>query len=335
MTITVEEQLLDLIGKYQKRKSLFKHVHTRPRAHTSDASKPEILGVRLRTLAHDTFFVQEVCNGKLFKLSEWLAWSIEAENTVALATGVRSLLEHVAVWNQVNHSLAGCLDRLENQSSSNKIDESLSRAEKLVKRAYYGSGGSNLKPLHVNDSLKLLNKSVNSQATVLYDFLCNFVHPNYGSNQLVSSGELGQGVVSVDASPIELQRFPNKCYLIAIACFDFFLREEHRLVTNLSILSDYAQRCDSPRAKIRKVFTVRAASPEGDGRTPETAFTFPKALTHLEEVRMVHQYLESRGIHLGEDGTIKELASITPLKECWHTPQGKIFFNYRHKPTIL
>ncbi len=204
-----------------------------------------------------------------------------------------------------------------------------------MERAYYGSGKGNLKPLHVNDSLKLLNKSVNGQATVLYDFLCNFVHPNYGSNQLVSSGELGQGIVSVDASPIEIQRFPNKCYLIAIACFDFFLGEEPRLVKALLILSDYAQRSESPRAKIRNVFTVRAASPEGDGRRPETAFTFPKARTQVDEIRMVHEYLDSRGIHLREDDTIKEIVSITPLKECWHTPQGKIFFNYRHKPTIL
>ncbi len=103
---------------------------------------------------------------------------------------------------------------------------------------------------------------------------------------------------------------------------------------NLRRLMDYAERCTSTGAKIQNVFTVKLASPKGDGKTLETAFTFPKARTHLEEAEMVHQYLESKGIFPRKDGTIQNLVSLKPLREYWDTPQGKIFFTYRHRPII-
>src|SRR5947209_5457716 len=48
------------------------------------------------------------------------------------------------------------------------------------------------KRFHVNDFIRSLQKRVADIADT-YDYLCDFVHPNYGSNLLVSTGTLGYG----------------------------------------------------------------------------------------------------------------------------------------------
>jgi hypothetical protein len=68
---------------------------------------------------------------------------------------------------------------------------------------FYGQSpqrpGDHIKQFHINDFREALRKDYPDEASV-YDTLCDFVHPNYGSNHLVSSGTLGTGTLDRPAS---------------------------------------------------------------------------------------------------------------------------------------
>jgi hypothetical protein len=73
----------------------------------------------------------------------------------------------------------------------------ISRYRETVHRLYYNEKAS----IHVNNMIDALTKHYAS-AKRDYDELCEFVHPNYGSNKLVSSGELGSGQIRSHAAEL-------------------------------------------------------------------------------------------------------------------------------------
>jgi hypothetical protein len=83
--------------------------------------------------------------------------------------------------------------KLIGQTSEEKIAEICDSTRDAIGRLFYGSSGEgNPKRVHVNDFLRSLEKLIPDIRPV-YDYLCDFVHPNYGSNLLVSTGTLGRG----------------------------------------------------------------------------------------------------------------------------------------------
>lgn len=157
----------------------------------------KLIAKDLFDIADQSFFLFQVIEWKIDYLAEGLLQAIESKNPLSLANNARGLVEHIA-------SLAGVgsqIDRLENslrgQQSEKAIKEVIGRAKDYLQRAYYGrsptaSEKQEPKSIHINDSLKVFSKEVKNIQEI-YDFLCEYVHPNYGSNLLVSTGTLASG----------------------------------------------------------------------------------------------------------------------------------------------
>jgi len=156
-----------------------------------------------------------------------------------------------------------------------------------------------------------------------YDFLCEYVHPNYGSNILVSTGQLGKGRLnpSPEFHKDTIDRICRYCSLTML-----FLRDQAVSISaNLMHLKDLVDRCLRKEAKISNVFTRRSAIPEGNGESKETAFFFPKARAPAEAIELSYRYLEESGIELVGD---RKNAGISEgfIYDVYPTSRGRIWF---------
>ena len=163
-------------------------------------NKPlNVVSERLYNIADGFFFIAEIFRYKFYLLAKSIIHAIETENPLSLANNTRSLLEQVAVVMYCTSSVVKMLDDLKNQGSIKKIDAILNKAEVILHRTYSGQGSKideskENEAIHVNTAIKSLSKEL-SDALDVYNYLCEFVHPNYGNNLLVSSGKLGEGKI--------------------------------------------------------------------------------------------------------------------------------------------
>ena len=130
----------------------------------------------------------------------------------------------------------------------------------------------------------------------VYNELCEFVHPNHGSNALVSSGTLGEGILSLPMSfYISEMTFARvaveKC---SILYFDYQISASKHLIS----LDSRIQIASRQNAKATQIFSEKS-SHDGDGKTKETAIFFKKARTHFEAMELVYSYLAKGGISVG------------------------------------
>lgn len=285
---------------------------------------------RYSRLLEQSLFVVLVCRRKIDAILKLLEYSIDTKNSIALAQGARSLLEHVAVQAEVSKSLHSLEDNLNGQTDSVKIHDAILKAEKFIHRAYNGKSPKveNKKEnqaLHVNDCIKTLKIEL-SDIGDNYDYLCEYVHPNYGSNRLVSCSEHKLVIKPIvgDLDTDETRKMMETVITLIEASegIDF---KEHKVLARLSV---YAQRFLQSKSKITNVFSVRKVKPEGDGKSKETAYFFPVVRDVPESIQLFLTYLKNRkirviGHHVNafEDGLIYEI---------YETKIGNIWFKVDH-----
>ena len=99
------------------------------------------------------------------------------------------------------HRLSGVHDDLAKRT--NTLTDAIKRQREFVYKLYYGESPKKLQSkvaqFHVDDFRKILRKDYAEEGAV-YEQLCEYVHPNYGSNLLVSSGVLGAGQLNRPAA---------------------------------------------------------------------------------------------------------------------------------------
>ena len=165
----------------------------------------------------------------------------------------------------------------------------------------------------------------------MYKFMCDFVHPNFGSNLLISSGQLGEGIID---PPLNEKIKIIKQILIYIDCLLDFLSEQHYRYANIGIiLEDYIEKTTLENATITNIFHIESAHKliSGNGSNKETAISFPKARTHTECMLLLYEYLRNQGIEVIPDdkGMIKY--SDYDFQEgfvydIFNTKKGKLWF---------
>jgi hypothetical protein len=283
---------------------------------------------RLFKLSRDGFFLVQVCEWKITYIAEALLHSIETRNHLSLANNSRALIEHVAALVFILEALKSLRESLAGQGSETKIKEAISKTEMVLHRAYYGTSpkGKNkteAAPHIESECLAAFEKHV-KDIREAYDFLCEYVHPNYGSNMLVSTGQLGRGRLnpSPEFHKDTIDRICRYCSLTML-----FLRDQAVSISgNLVHLKDLVDRCLSNKGgKISSVFTLKSAIPEGNGESKETAFFFPKARTPAEAIELTYRYLEESGIKLVGD---RQNAGICEgfIYDVYPTSRGRIWF---------
>lgn len=255
---------------------------------------------RLFKITRDALFLIQVCEWKITFVAKAISHAIDTHNPLSLANNTRALIEHVAALVFILAALGKLRKSLAGQGIEKKINESLASTESILRRAYYGTSPkakhtTEAAPHIESECLAAFEKHVPDIREV-YDFLCEYVHPNHGSNLLVSTGQLGFGRLN---PPLEfhkdtIDRICRYCSLTMM-----FLRDQAVSISgNLVYLKDLVDRCFSTRAKITNVFTMKAAFPEGDGLSKETAYFFPKARTSLEAMDLTNQFFKESGIEV-------------------------------------
>lgn len=285
------------------------------------------LARRLIRYAYDAFFMQQVCSWKVFHIVRALLNATETENPVSLAGNTRALIEHLASYAHVAKSMENLAGGMEGQGSSAKIGEALDRAEVTLKRSYYGTSPHREKPKdeqahHINDCLIALQEDVEDIGEV-YGYLCEYVHPNYGSNQLVANGELGCGDLEPD--PGQLTATVDRMCGYAVLTLDLLIELESRSALICLKIKDLSERCLQPRSAIGNVFGKRPLKPAGDGMSQQTAYYFPKARTAMEAITMTYEFLQAEGIEING---AKELGGIEDgwIFDVFPTSRGNLWF---------
>lgn len=281
---------------------------------------------RLFAVIDKGFFLVQVCEWKMDYLAEALIHAIETKNPISLANNTRALVEHLATLVAITKELERLHDKLLGQGHEKTINELLERAEKFIHRAYYGKSPKITKKgseqaLHVNECIKALKEDV-SNIDEIYDFLCEYVHPNYGSNSLVSTGQLANGRLN---PPEESQRdILDRLRRICSLCM-LFMRD-HAIVRGRILLEIQSlfEFCFVKGVKVNNVFAIKAAKPDGDGKTKETAYFFHKARTKLEAMKLCYEFLQNESCEVG-DRTIGAIEGKF-IFDVYKTHKGDIWF---------
>lgn len=280
---------------------------------------------RLHDLAHGHFFSTLVFRFKTREIARGIFDAEENLNLVVLFNLARALIEHTASLAFQDQSLERALSDIERKQSFEQIDRSIRKHRKIIDQLYYGGDVSpkGVKRLHVNDLLKALT-AVDKRAQADYENLCEFVHPNFGSNLLVSSGELLTGSIGIPAESMSEELSLARSVIERYAALDWDLVISG--TRNLSRIDNWISIASTEGAKLSQLFSVRVAH-SGDGKSKETAIHFKKARTHNEAIQAFYKYLEQHGITLHE----RRLAGVQRgfLFDIALTDQGPLWVKYQ------
>lgn len=172
------------------------------------------------------------------------------------------------------------------------------QTENYIHRAYYGVNSKNpnkstTKALHINDQIKVFSEEIQN-INEKYDFLCEYVHPNFGSNALVSSGTISSGKLnpSEETNREHLDKIRSICSFCMLYLNDDALQH---LSGPLRLKTHFLDHFFKPGAKINNIFSTKTPHPIGDGRTKSTAFYFTKARSAAESVQLTYEYFNLEG----------------------------------------
>jgi hypothetical protein len=294
------------------------------------------IGRRLFRCLHDGYFLLLMCLAKIDYLASSLCHAIETKNPISVASGARAFLEHIGSLGFVAATFNRLADGLNGQQSEAKIVSTIESASGFFQRCYYGAGSKNpngkkIEAPHVeSDYIKSLEKRFGERfgnIPQIYGKLCEFVHPNFGSNLLVSTGEIGAGRIK---PPAEVLKPHTDEFCTQIVGFCAMMDElEKDVVFRLGQLGGVVRRMSLPGSKIQNVFSERPPQPKGDGLSEETAFYFPNARNHEEALSMTFGLLNEMGI---PPDCMRAIGSYSEefLTEYWEAESGRIWFRYKN-----
>jgi len=177
------------------------------------------------------------------------------------------------------------------QSPIEMIKEIDKNHDKL-KLLYYGLSNSVDKAfVHINDMLDVAAKD-REHIRQDYASLCDYVHPNYGSNTLVSGGTLGAGLLYVNSKTFLetkqiTERIVEETAIVSEEC-------NMEIGKKLIELSSWIGIASQSNAKPSQIFSERSGV-VGDGKSRDTALFFTKARNHFEAMQALHTFLEKEG----------------------------------------
>ncbi len=335
---TAKEALLVLIGDFLKRQQAqaqfadYDNVMQQMRSRHAERSaslQPSLKKVadELFSTADNTFFIFHILTWKIYYLAEGIQKAVESANPVSLANNSRALLEHIATFSAVGQEIERLEADIVGQQSEDKILTIISKAQDHLKRTYYGArtkseAVNSVSAIHINDSMKALRKEV-PNASEIYDHLCEFVHPNYLSNRLVSSGKLASGQLNI--SEEANRELLGQLRRICSYCFLYLKDQTTGHLAGPVRIHLLVERAFSPAARINTIFTQLPPNASGDGKSVETAYFFPKARTPLEAMQMIADFLEQNKVIVTGSrriGAVKE----EYVYDVYPTSSGDVWF---------
>lgn len=274
----------------------------------------------LNGFARDHLHLFLVGQYKIREIARGISAALESQNETVLFTLTRSFMEHTAALAYQLRALQKAVDEFPKKTDLKAMRATVTQHHKAAQLLYYNEKAE----VHVHDMIKVLATRLEA-ARREYDALCEFVHPNYGSNRLVSSGQLGGGQIRSHAEELgpDLTKTHSLIELCAKLVEDDFNKETTLYLTKIASWIEIA--CQEG-AKLGQVFAVRTAV-SGDGRTKETAIVFKRARTHQEALEAFNEFLKSekltmlgRRLATVEDGFLYDEVA---------TDKGPLWVKYR------
>ena len=256
---------------------------------------------QLYDFARDHLYVMLVIERKLVQIAKGLESSFADDNISVFLNLSRSFVEHVASLCYQSDLLRKCLDELPKKQDDASMKVAIAAHHEALRRLFYNTGkGKRVKDddedklVHVNDMLALVKKA-NRDLFVKYDDLCEFVHPNYGSNKLVSSGTLGRGPLIVPPDVFEKERRE------AIETLEGYVKLAEKTLIDIGryliLLQSRMSIASQVGTKVGQIFSDRVNF-TGDGKSKDTALFFERARTHQEEIIALSAYMKKSGLEL-------------------------------------
>lgn len=235
---------------------------------------------------HHLFLVGQY---KIREIARGIGRSLESDNTTVLFSLARALVEHTAAIAFQTRSLSAAVSDLPKHVALEKFTAAIEKHGQRTAKLYYNEKAR----VHVNDMIDALANYL-PEIQSGYDQLCEFVHPNYGSNQLVSSGTLGSGIIGSNAAQLgpELLRVHDLIEQCAMLVDDALTKE---VTSYLGQVGSWVEIASRDGAKLSQIFSTRRAV-SGDGHTKETALFFNKARTHTEAIQAFYAYLSAEAL---------------------------------------
>ncbi|MHA6609383.1 hypothetical protein [Photobacterium damselae] len=309
-TLTIQEKTVSLLGEfithyesnefYKNHEENYSGISKLVKDKSKKLPAPlNVLSVKVYNIAEHTAFCMGLYNYKFYLLAKSVIAAINDNNPLSLANNTRSLVEQIAAITYLMESVEKMLSNLKDQGQLEKINEILSKAENVINRVYLGQGkglsnNNEYKAVHINDSLSSLQKEI-PNINELYSVLCEYVHPNFGNNKLVSSGQLGKGKFeSIDVSSDSVTEI-LKCSALV---FDFLDKKRVYHPAVSARIYNFVEYFFVKGAKITNVFSQNSSQPIGDGKSQKTAFFFKKARNAGEAIQLSYLYFSGKNIEI-------------------------------------
>ncbi|MQW11598.1 hypothetical protein GHK51_14915 [Sinorhizobium meliloti] len=260
----------------------------RSKENASDAGKTALL---LYDFARDHYHLLLVGQFKIKEIGRGIQAAIEGQNETVLLNLARAFIEHTAAIAYQLGALEKAVRELPKKPEPKNLWAEVERHHQIVKKLHYNQNAA----VHVNDMIGTLTKH-DELARQGYEDLCEFVHPNYGSNKLVSSGQLGAGQIRSHSERLapDLAKAHRLIEMCAILADDKFKKSA---TFYLSTLASWIEVAGKEGAKLSQIFSMREAS-SGDGKTKETAIVLTKARTRHEAIEALYAYLRAQKIKM-------------------------------------
>lgn len=296
---------------------------------TSDNLIIRDISEKLYELTKQALVLQEVFNLKFYYLYDALIYSINGENYLMLAENARALFEHVGTLAYLSVETEKIAKNLKNTSSEKNFWVEFNILIKHYHKLFYNTvslqGGNRVKK---EDNELLISKLFpryislslsNHQEKVLrndYMFLSDLVHPNLGSNLLVTSGYLKKES-NIYISNQERNNMTKKLLASVHRLLEMSTDLEMQFIRAGTIIHDMYRITLNKHDSVGALFSALIASKGkvkamvGDGESPETAISFPIARSVVEEHDLCFAYVEKNDLDKGsykferiEDGWI-------------------------------
>ena len=290
-----------------------------------DESPSAKIGHKLHEFVFDHLHLTFVFRFKAKEIARGIFVSLKEKNHVVLFNLARAFVEHTSSLAYQNHVLGKAVTDISSKQDLDQILNSINAHRDVARRLYYGGQGSPIimKRIHINDLLDALAK-LYVEAPSHYERLCEFVHPNYGSNTLVSSGDLASGKIgiSTDALAPEL-RFVRE---VIEQCADIDAQLIFSSTRALAQISDWVSISSRGGVNVSQIFSLRSAY-SGDGRTKDSAIFFSKSRTYHEALMAFYSYMKKEGMVLRNSQTA--VIENGFLFKIVSTDRGEIWIKYK------
>jgi len=271
----------------------------------SDRSKPQLLdqksdseaakvALTLHDLAFEHYFLTLVFRFKAREIARGVFDAEKQRNHLVLFNLARAFMEHTGSLTYQEKELEKAIEDISSRDGYDQISQSILNRRTVVKRLYYGGKNSpkGLEPINSTDLIRSLN-AVDERTKNDYVSLCEFVHPNYDSSRLVSSGELSSGIIGEPSASMSHDLTFAREAIERCAELDWKIVSE--ISRHLMTFEKWISNASADRAKLSQIFSVRSAY-SGDGKTKDTALFFKNARTHMEQIEALKAYLQKQGI---------------------------------------